>query len=130
MSSFLICVVSLATFFDLRYRRIPNILIYPVLLVAFLISLYRNDFFIALISIFAVLSALLFGRYVGAGDIKLAVVIASYSHILNWSQMWIYGALISGGVFGLIFRRRTLPFAPFMALGMAAANLIDYLARS
>jgi len=62
-----------------------------------------------------VLAALLF--------IKLAVAIAIWSHILNWPQSWLYISLLLGGLFGLANRKKSLPFAPFMAAGVLLANV-------
>jgi Flp pilus assembly protein protease CpaA len=115
---FLIFVVAIATYTDLKSRRIPNWLTYPFLISAVLVD-YRTSIFVLV----GVIAALLFGKYVGSGDIKLAAGIAAWSHILSWSQYWIYIALLIGGVFGLSFRKRNLPFAPFMAAGLLIANM-------
>ena len=119
MEFFIIIVVALAAYYDFKSRRIPNWLTYPAIAISFI---YPSPFHLLAIAI-GFISALLFGKYVGAGDIKLAVAIALWSHILNWSQYWLYLALILGGIFGLIYRAKRLPFAPFMAVGLLIANL-------
>ena len=53
----------------------------------------------------------------------MAAVIAIWSHILNWSQMWLYISLIAGGGIGLVNRKKSVPFAPFMAIGVLVANM-------
>lgn len=120
----LITVVAIATYFDLRFRRIPNWLTYPAL--AF--SLISFDKFIVALLFVGIFSAILFGKYIGSGDIKLSVVIAAWSHIYGFSQNWIFISLIIGGLAGFIYRRKTLPFAPYLAIGVVIANVAqDYL---
>lgn len=119
MEFYIITVVALAAYFDLKSRRIPNWLTYSALAISFI---YPSSFHLFAIAI-GFISALIFGKYVGAGDIKLAVVISIWSHILNWSQYWLYLALIIGGLYGLFNRKKSLPFAPFMAVGLLFANV-------
>ena len=119
MEFFIITVVALAAYFDLKSRRIPNWLTYSALAISFI---YPSPFHLLAIAI-GFISALIFGKYVGAGDIKLAVVISIWSHILNWSQYWLFLALMIGGIYGLCYRRKSLPFAPFMAIGLLVANV-------
>jgi prepilin signal peptidase PulO-like enzyme (type II secretory pathway) len=119
MSFFLISVVALATYFDLKYRRIPNWLTYPTILLALI---FFDKVFIPII-LLGIITALIFGKYIGSGDIKLSIAIALWSHILSWSQYWIYAALILGALFGVVFRQKRLPFAPFIAAGILIANV-------
>ena len=112
-------VLALASYFDLKTRRIPNWLNYGALGLSFL---WFSSFHLLVIAL-SLLASLLFGKLVGAGDIKLAAVIAIWSHILNWSQMWLYFSLIAGGVIGLVNRKKSVPFAPFMAIGVLVANM-------
>ena len=119
MEFFLVLVVAIATYFDLKKRTIPNWLTYGAITVSLF---WLSNFHILAIALGA-FSALLFGKYVGAGDIKLAVAISIWSHILNWSQSWLYFSLIAGGIFGLAKRKKSLPFAPFMAAGVLLANV-------
>ena len=119
MKFFLVLVVAIATYFDLKKRTIPNWLTYGAITVSLF---WLSNFHIFAIALGA-LSALLFGKYVGAGDIKLAVAISIWSHVLNWSQSWLYISLLLGGLFGLANRKKSLPFAPFMAAGVLLANV-------
>ncbi len=119
MELILVLVVAIATYFDLKKRTIPNWLTYGALA----ISLLWFSYFHILVLVLGILSALLFGKFVGAGDIKLAVAIAIWSHILNWPQSWLYISLLLGGLFGLANRKKSLPFAPFMAAGVLLANV-------
>jgi Flp pilus assembly protein protease CpaA len=116
---FLVLVVAIATYFDLKKRTIPNWLTYG----AITISLFWFSYFHILVVALGMLLAVLFGKFVGAGDIKLAVAIAIWSHILNWPQSWLYISLLLGGLFGLVNRKKSLPFAPFMAAGVLLANV-------
>jgi prepilin signal peptidase PulO-like enzyme (type II secretory pathway) len=119
MSLILFGVVAIAAYFDIRFRRIPNWLTYP----AILIALQYFDNFYVVVFLLALLIALTFSKYIGAGDIKLSIAVALWSHILNLSQYWLYLALLFGGIAGLINRRKTLPFAPYIALGLLVSNV-------
>lgn len=109
----------IATILDLKTLRIPNWL--NLIFFAFTL-LWIDKFWIAILAI-SLLIQVFFGRYVGAGDIKMGTVVALWSHHLHLSQYWIYAALIAGGLFGLISKRRSIPFAPFIASGVLIANL-------
>lgn len=115
-----IVVLLVASVFDLRFRRIPNWLTIPALLIPIL---WIDLFYVAVIILSLVL-ALLLGNLIGAGDIKLAAALTIWSHQLNWSQSWIIYACCLGGLFALISRQRRIPFAPFMALGALLSNLL------
>ena len=112
----------MASYFDLRFRRIPNWLIALNLPI-----LFKADLVVVFIMLTAVFMTLIFGKYVGGGDFKLAALIAIYSHILNLSQYWLYIALVMGAIYGLIFHRKTLPFAPFMTLGLISIYVAQEL---
>lgn len=119
MKILLLMAVAIATYIDLKKRQIPNWITYPALIIALP---YFDTFFI-FAAITSLLVALIFGKFIGAGDVKLGLVLAIWSHILNWSQYWLYLAFILGGIFGLIYRAKRLPFAPFMLAGLLIANL-------
>ena len=115
----LILVVAIATYFDLQSHRIPNWVTYPAIALSFF---WFDSFHLIAISL-GILFSLIFAKWVGAGDIKLAITISIWSHILNLSQYWIYFALLLGGIAGLGFRQKSIAFAPYMAAGILAANL-------
>lgn len=119
MSLIFFSVVAIAAYLDVRFRKIPNWLTYP----AILIALPYFDKFIVVVFMVALLIALTLSKYIGAGDIKLSIVVALWSHILNLSQYWLYFALLFGGIAGLIYRRKTLPFALYIALGLLVSNV-------
>ena len=112
-------VLALASYFDLKTRRIPNWLNYSALGLSFF---WFSSFHLLVIAL-SLFASLIFGKLIGAGDIKLAAVIAIWSHILNWPQMWLYFSLIAGGGFGLVNKKKSVPFAPFMAIGVLVANM-------
>ena len=125
LSLIFVALLISTSYFDIKSRRIPNWLI----LIGVLPLLFKANLFLVIAAVLALFSALLFGRYLGAGDIKLAFLIAAYSHLLSLPQIWIYFALISGGIFA-VFTRQTrqssIAFAPFMAFGV----VIAYSARA
>ena len=116
---FLVAVVALATYFDLKSRKIPNWISYGTIC----ISLFYFDRLYVIFVFIGILVALAFGKYIGAGDIKLSVAMAIWSHILNLSQYWIYFALLIAGLWALFNRRERVPFAPFIAAGLLLANV-------
>lgn len=116
----LLFVLAFATYFDLKSRKIPNWLTYSALG----LSLFKFDYFTLYMLLLAIASALLFGKLVGSGDIKLAIVVAIWSHILELSQYWIFYSLILGALVGIVYRRKSLPFAPFITAGVVIANVV------
>ena len=126
MNEFILAIFTIllmvSGYFDLKYRRIPNKLI----LIGIIPLLFKPNIFTLNAAVIALVSGLLLNRIVGAGDIKLAFLITSYTNLLSFSQLWIYFALVSGGLFALISRKSSIPFAPFMGIGVAIA----YLARA
>lgn len=115
----LFSTVALATYFDLKTRRIPNWLTYGSTAVACLQFETIFIFFILL----GVLVAIIFGKLIGSGDIKLSICVAIWSRVLNISQYWIYFALILAGFGALIGRGKSIPFAPYIAAGVLCSNL-------
>ena len=126
---------------DFRERRLPN----TVVLIAYLggllgftvIAFSRADFTLlvnaALGSVIASLGYLmihLFGR-MGMGDVKYAGVIGLYLGSLGWTYLYL-GSLISfvGAALWVLPQmlsnreNRSVPFGPFMALGVVASGFI------
>ena len=116
----LVLTLTAATFTDIRTRRIPNRFTYSALVLALPTF---NYFYLAVVAA-ALLIMMIAGSLIGSGDIKLAAVVAIYSNALNLSQSWILFALVFGGLYALIRRVKSLPFAPFIALGTLIANLL------
>ena len=110
----------IASYYDLKYRRVPNWLTFSVVILSF----YKIDQFLIFVLLLALLLLSLFRGSIGGGDIKLGVAVGLWAHILLIPQSWLLIALILGGLYAIIFRKRSIPFAPFMAMGF----LITYLA--
>ena len=119
MKVVLLMLVAMATYIDLKRHQIPNWITYPALILA----LFYFDYFYILATLIALLISVIFGKFIGAGDVKLALALVIWSHILNRPQSWLYIALLLGGLFGLASRKKSLPFAPFMAAGVLLANV-------
>lgn len=115
-------VAALAAYFDLKSRKIPNWLTYSTYLFSLLWIKNHLGFFLVTLLIATVI-ALILGQYIGAGDIKLSLVIANWSQILQLNQYWLYFALTLSGIAGLFYRRKRMPFAPFIAAGVLISNM-------
>ena len=116
----LILTLIAASFTDIRTRRIPNRLTYSALVLA----LPNFNYFYLVVVAAALFIMMIAGSLIGSGDIKLAAVVAIYSNALNLSQSWILFALVLGGLYALIRRVKSLPFAPFIAIGTLIANIL------
>lgn len=117
-------VLILASAIDLRSRKVPNWITYPGILVS-LFWINSKSVFLILLAIFLLLIP---GMLVGAGDIKLALLIALWTDHFQWSSNWLLFALIFGGVAAtwLLIRKKepTIAFAPYLAAGFLVSNLI------
>lgn len=102
-------LVVIAGVYDIRYRRIPNWLVLPAVLLGFalnaLISLdvmeglmYAGKGFGLAVLIYMPLYML---RGMGAGDVKLAAALGAFVGWLNWLFLFVFAAVI-GGVLALI----------------------------
>ncbi|HUH07444.1 MAG TPA: prepilin peptidase [Egibacteraceae bacterium] len=141
---------------DLRTRRIPNRLTYPltpVLLGLMVVAaLLGGQPSIALRSLFGGLAAfgallvlaLISPRGMGMGDVKLAAFIGVGLGYLGWAHvlLGIFGAFLVGGVIaigllltGMRKRKDQIPFGPYMAVSamlalLAGQPLIDAYVRA
>lgn len=133
--SIIVTFLLLLTAIDLRYRLIPNVLVYPaVLSVMALMLLQPENLRPALVGggmAFGVfyLTALLQPGKLGGGDIKLAGLIG-----LAFGFPGMLWALLVGGMVGaviaagLLLSRRPvpgIPYAPFLCLGVFIALLYN-----
>jgi len=136
ISSFLIVIFV----YDLKYSLIPDIIIYPAIILSFLFRLLEvreiGNFQLLTSPLFSAFSASLFfgaivlvskGRWMGSGDIGLAFLMGL---ILGWPNILValmlaffIGAIIGTGL--IIFRGKTLkseiPFGPFLVVGTYVA---------
>ena len=122
--------------YDARHHRIPNVAIYPAILVATSVAFVRPDgpswsFLLAGLSaaaFFIAIGAISPGA-MGGGDTKLAALIGL---VAGWPGVLVavFIAFAVGAAVGLLLiavgrlnRRQALPFAPALALGAAGAAL-------
>lgn len=114
----------LASVMDIRYRSVPNWITYPGILIT--LSWFNSRS--ALYLLIALLLLLVPGDLIGAGDIKLSLMLALWSDHFSWSNQWLLCSLIFGGIAAiwLQVRRRELSiaFAPYLAVGFIFANLV------
>jgi prepilin signal peptidase PulO-like enzyme (type II secretory pathway) len=130
-SSFLILIFV----YDLKHYIIPDRIIYPAIIIAFLYNLILNSQFIIhnSISAFGAAGFFLFivlvsrGKWMGVGDIKLAFLIGL---LLGWPDILLvlFLAFLIGAIIGLgliILKKKTikseLPFGPFLITGIYLA---------
>ncbi len=122
--------------YDVRRHQIPNIAVYPAILVALVVAFVRPDgawwsFVLSGLgaAAFFILLGTLGGGAMGGGDAKLAALIglvAGFPAVL----IALFVAFALGSVAGLLLiaigrlgRRDPLPFAPALAIGAATAAL-------
>ncbi len=123
----LLIVIS---FIDLRYKKIPNVITYPGMIIALLIALIFNriSFISSLLGLIIpggsiLLIALIFKKGLGMGDVKLLAMIGAF---IGW-QYTLLG-LFFGSLIGLIIsviliiydkigRNTQIPFGPYISLG-------------
>lgn len=122
--------------YDVRRHRIPNVAVYPAILVALVVAFVRPDgpwwsFVLSGLgaAAFFILLGSLGGGSMGGGDAKLAALIglvAGFPAVL----IALFVAFALGSVAGVLLiaigrlgRRDPLPFAPALAVGAATAAL-------
>ncbi len=122
--------------YDVRRHRIPNVAVYPAILVALVVAFVRPDgpwwsFVLSGLgaAAFFLLLGSLGGGSMGGGDAKLAALIglvAGFPAVL----IALFVAFALGSVAGVLLiavgrlgRRDPLPFAPALAVGAATAAL-------
>ena len=103
---------------DLLTKRISNL----VLLINFLFLIKFWNFWLLLLIFMPLLT-----RWIGAGDLKLIAVLWLYSLALNLQiHSWLMISCTIGIFTAVIFRSKSIPFAPSLIFGLLAS---DYLAR-
>ncbi len=100
-------MVVVAGIYDIRYRRIPNWLVLPAVLLGFALNAflyglaglkYAGLGFGLAVLIYMPLYAL---RGMGAGDVKLAAALGAFVGWQNWLLLFVFAAVI-GGVLALV----------------------------
>lgn len=135
----LILFLVLASYTDIKERKIYNKLILVMLIFGILFLLISFDITdIVLTALAMAIAGIVFvGTYLfsksnlGEGDIKLAICVSMYVGLFDFINIMIYSLLytIVFGVVMYIFKRNKniqLPFAPFVLLG-CITNLFFYI---
>lgn len=132
---FIVCVLIVVFFTDLRYGIIPDKVTYPAIFVslAYLFIIRDSLFIFHLASAIGasgflwLLNRITHGRGMGLGDVKLAFLMGLF---LGFPKIVVafYAAFLTGALVSLILifsgRKRfgqTLPFGPFLAFGTLLA---------
>lgn len=125
---------------DLRTRRIPNLVSYPLLAATIFvrpdsIGLVPLAHVVAAGAVFALFGLFALRGWMGMGDAKLATAIALASApVVTLTALWL--AFLLGGLVGVLLlagrrveRKSAVPFGPFLAVaGILAALLPDVVA--
>lgn len=136
---FLIPILCIASWMDWRERRIPNVLLLPSLILAFLLNFLILGSAGLLHSLLGTLTGfvlliipfLLGGM--GAGDVKLLMVIGSFGGFYFVLYSFVVGAII-GGVIALVLyiysmvskkKISSFPYGIPLSLGVLAFLLIE-----
>ena len=126
---------------DLRTRRIPNLITYPLLAAALVvrpdsIGLVPLAHVVTAIVVFALFTFFALRGWMGMGDAKLATAIALASApVVTLTALWL--AFLLGGLVGVLLlagrrvgRSSAIPFGPYLALaGIVAALIPELVAR-
>ncbi len=127
----IITVISLAAFFDMEWRRIPNWLILFGLSVALGFSGLRgmNEFYQSLLGIGVGIGILFIPfafRWIGAGDVKLLGVMGAFVGPYLLPRVLWYSAMVTGlmALISLIFRRLNIDFLMRASVDFKQAMLV------
>jgi len=100
----LVLIVVIAAIFDLRFRRIPNWLTLPAILVGFGLNTFLYEWkglraaALGLGLAFLIYFPLYLLRGMGAGDVKLMGAIGSLAGPANWFGIFVLTAILGGAV--------------------------------
>jgi len=126
-----IAVISLAAFFDMEWRRIPNWLILLSLIVALGLNGLRGmtEFYQSLIGIGVGIGILFIPfafRWIGAGDVKLLGVMGAFVGPYLLPRVLWYSILVTGGMalITVICRRLSMGFLTRASLDLKQAMLV------
>lgn len=124
------CILLVLALIDLQHKLILNVIVYPAVLVAFVIGFFLPDFDIykgvlggAIGFVIMMLPALISRTGMGWGDVKMAGLIGlmtGYPRVFAG----LFLGIVSGGIIAVILlvtkkktRKDAIPFGPFLALG-------------
>lgn len=128
----MLCWMAALSYFDIRYRRLPNWLTLPAAVVIVAVAMFDRSppmlaGALALTGVYLV-AHLLSPRAMGAGDVKLAFGTGGLSGVFGvdaWFLAAVGAPLVTGlvGVLLMAFRRRggSVPHGPSMCLATAVA---------
>jgi len=140
MDTVILCVLfwglALITFFDVKYRQIPNkILIFLIVFRVAAFIIMRNFTLTKFVEIlfFAIIGIIfyfIFKNKIGAGDIKLEIVISLYltaidfiyALFISMLTMFVYG--ISVLCLKKVTLKTKIPLSPFIMIGVIASVLV------
>jgi prepilin peptidase CpaA len=124
-------VISLAAFFDIEWRRIPNWLILFGLSVALGLNGFRgmNEFYQSLLGLGVGIGVLFIPfafRWIGAGDVKFLSVMGAFVGPYLLPRVLWYSILITGGmaIITVICRRLSLEFLTRACVDFKQAVLV------
>ena len=135
LTLFILSCFLVIAFIDMRHGIIPNVIVYPALLVTlsfhlFFFSTFFPFFFSSLIAgfFFFLLFVLTKGRGMGFGDVKLALLLGLFLGFPN-IVIALYIAFLTGAFVAFIlvlakkkkFSGSTIPFGPFLISGAIIA---------
>ncbi len=122
-------VLLFLALYDLRYRIIPNRVVYPAIIITLALSLLSPEirFVTALVSgttlAFLLLIPALLLKKMGMGDVKLAFLIGLMTGFPE-GIIALFGGIFLGGLTAIILvllrfksRKDEIPYAPFLAAG-------------
>lgn len=126
---FVSIILIAVSYTDLRWRRIPNVIIVPSILLAFVVSIFTNQWQLAMLggvfgSLVFLFPVFIYGpERAGVGDVKLATFIGlvlSFPNVVYAIMLAFLTAtliVLPGLLLQRIDRKTIIPFGPFLAFG-------------
>jgi prepilin signal peptidase PulO-like enzyme (type II secretory pathway) len=125
--------------YDLRHTIIPNILVYPLIVIGGVLAYVQGGFIesavaaLTMATFFGLIWLVSRGRAMGFGDAKLVLGLALFVgyplSITGFMLSFWIGAVISVALLVFYRKRRTMsnevPFAPYLAIGFLCAYLLQ-----
>tara|TARA_B100000745_G_scaffold168274_1_gene110074 strand:- start:7258 stop:8004 length:747 start_codon:yes stop_codon:yes gene_type:complete len=138
LSLIFLTLLSSIVIYDLRHTIIPNVLVYPLIVVGGAMAYISGDIYTpiaasAMALFFALIWLFSKGRAMGFGDAKLVLALALFVGyplaITGFMLSFWIGAVISVALLVIYGKRRTMsnevPFAPYLAIGFLCAYLLQ-----
>jgi len=122
-------ILVTVSYTDLRWRRIPNAVVLPGILTAFLVAIFKAELPAAFLggfigAIFFIIPAVIFGpERAGMGDVKLALFMGlllgfpAIFYALAIASVSALVVILPGIAFCGWTRKTVIPFGPFLAFG-------------